>query len=377
VSINIQNIVRAEKLSRVLKQNARSVVSSTIVGFLLVLVQARQANIPLNHIYLWSAILVLISMARLVIGYYFLQRPVADANAQQVYMRLNVLRMAIIVTSICWGANVYLTGYMQSMEMLFFCSFIILGLTSSAAVSYAIDTICATAYLFFAVLPLLIYQLNLNTPVTLVMGLACFVYVVFMYYNIDTLNQHLTENIVMRIDAQEKDAHIRQMAFQDALTGLPNRRLLQDRLIHAISMSERNQTSCAIMFLDLNGFKLINDTLGHDTGDLLLQQVAKRLTNAVRESDTVARLGGDEFVVMLENLPGDNQSISAQLDKMVEKILDDFSHPYLLKGRSHNVLPSIGVSIFGQHGRTPEDLLKHADVAMYKAKRAGRNAARM
>ncbi|MDC8756984.1 EAL and GGDEF domain-containing protein [Janthinobacterium fluminis] len=185
---------------------------------------------------------------------------------------------------------------------------------------------------------------------------------------------------IMSIDTditQRKQAEqeIKYLAFYDALTGLPNRRLMLDRLQHAMAVSGRGQHAGALLFIDLDNFKTLNDTLGHDQGDLLLQQVAFRLQSAVYESDTVARLGGDEFVVMVENLSRNPQAAAAQTTTIGERILLAINQPFILKGCEHYSSCSIGATLFEHEGNVGE-LLKRADLAMYQAKAAGRNALR-
>ena len=169
---------------------------------------------------------------------------------------------------------------------------------------------------------------------------------------------------------------IERLAFFDPLTQLPNRRLLMDRLQHALASSARSGRLGALMFMDLDYFKTINDTLGHDVGDLLLLQVANRLRGCVREADTVARLGGDEFVVMLEELEMPAPNAAAQTELIGEKILTALNRPYLLDQHSLVSTPSIGVTLFNGHAHSLDDLLKQADIAMYQAKTSGRNAIR-
>lgn len=171
-------------------------------------------------------------------------------------------------------------------------------------------------------------------------------------------------------------AEIENLAFYDHLTGLPNRRLLLDRLNHALLYSARHDKDGAVLFLDLDHFKTINDTLGHDVGDVLLQQVATRLTSCVRESDTIARLGGDEFVVMIEGLNEQGDEAATQTEDIGEKILTALNIPYQLAGQEHQIGCSIGVALFSNHKQSLDDLLKHADIAMYQAKKSGRNALR-
>jgi diguanylate cyclase (GGDEF)-like protein len=180
--------------------------------------------------------------------------------------------------------------------------------------------------------------------------------------------------IVQDITDQKQAAdEIKQLAFYDPLTNLPNRRLLFDRLDQALIMSVRTGRRGALLFLDLDHFKKLNDTLGHDVGDLLLKQVAARLLLCVRESDTVARLGGDEFIVMLEDLSSIPAEAATQVDAIGNQIIMALNQPYNLNGREYRSTASIGVAMFGDHGKSHMELLKHADIAMYQAKKAGRN----
>lgn len=169
---------------------------------------------------------------------------------------------------------------------------------------------------------------------------------------------------------------IERLAFYDPLTGLPNRRLLLDRLNLALASSHRSGRLGALLFIDMDNFKTLNDTLGHDMGDLLLQQVAERLTSSVREDDTVARLGGDEFVVMLEDLSNQVVEAATQTEIIGEKILAVLNQPYQLAAHQYHSTPSIGAALFDGHEQATDELLKQADIAMYQAKTSGRNALR-
>ncbi|MDP2785065.1 MAG: EAL domain-containing protein [Sulfurimicrobium sp.] len=169
---------------------------------------------------------------------------------------------------------------------------------------------------------------------------------------------------------------IQQLAFYDSLTRLPNRRLLIDRLQQALVSSSRSGLIGALLFIDLDNFKTLNDTLGHDIGDLLLRKVAERLTECVREGDTVSRLGGDEFVVMLEDLGVSPEEAATLAEAVGEKILATLNQVYQLAGHEHRSTPSIGVTLFADQRETVDELLKRADLAMYQAKAAGRNTLR-
>ena len=180
-------------------------------------------------------------------------------------------------------------------------------------------------------------------------------------------------DITTRKAAEEE---IQRLAFFDPLTGLPNRRLLMDRLDQAMTACARHQRLGALLFIDLDNFKTLNDTHGHDMGDLLLRQVAQRLLGSVREGDTVARLGGDEFVVMLEDLSRDAVEAATQAETVGRKILAALDELYEVRALNVHSTPSLGATLFGAEVENLEEPIKRADLAMYQAKNAGRNTIR-
>jgi diguanylate cyclase (GGDEF)-like protein/PAS domain S-box-containing protein len=180
-------------------------------------------------------------------------------------------------------------------------------------------------------------------------------------------------DITERKEAENKIEHL---AFYDLLTDLPNRQLLLDRLHQAMMGNSRSHHMGALLFIDLDNFKILNDTCGHDIGDKLLVEVAQRLTICVREGDTISRLGGDEFVVMLEDLNGNPSEAAAQAKAVGEKIIAVLNRPYAIANREHHSTPSIGATLFSGTGNSVDELLKQADIAMYQAKTAGRNTLR-
>ena len=175
-------------------------------------------------------------------------------------------------------------------------------------------------------------------------------------------------------DLRRANEEIEHLAFYDPLTGLPNRRLLLDRLGQALVLSQRSGKVGALLFLDLDHFKDLNDTLGHEVGDELLQAVAQRLLANVRVADTVARLGGDEFVVMLSDLSTSTQEAAALAQRIGEKILRGLSEPYVLRGHTHQGAASIGATLFGASAQSAIELLRQADIAMYQVKARRGNA---
>ena len=169
-------------------------------------------------------------------------------------------------------------------------------------------------------------------------------------------------------ERKEQEERLTRMAYHDALTRLPNRILLLDRLHQAIAQAARDGYRLALLYLDLDGFKEVNDTLGHDAGDQLLQEAAGRLLGCVRESDTVARLGGDEFALLLPEAGADGD-----VARVADKVLDAVRRPHTLKGREARVSGSIGIALYPDHGIDPDELLKRADDAMYRAKNTGKD----
>lgn len=188
-------------------------------------------------------------------------------------------------------------------------------------------------------------------------------------------NNSLVGAVMTFIDITERktmEAELQRMAHYDILTGLPNRALFSDRVQQALAEAKRDRTCLAIMFIDLDKFKPVNDTYGHAVGDLLLKDVATRIKMSVRESDTVARIGGDEFVVLLKNIKDGQDALV-----VAEKIRTTLNMPFILTTLSLGISSSIGISVFPEHGSDEVVLCKNGDTAMYQAKQSGRNAVRL
>jgi len=177
-------------------------------------------------------------------------------------------------------------------------------------------------------------------------------------------------------ERKRAENEIHHLAFYDSLSQLPNRRMLLDRLRQAVATGARNKTGGALLFIDLDNFKTLNDTKGHGIGDLLLIEVSKRLQACVREGDTVARFGGDEFVLLLEGLSEDRAQAAVQARGVGEKVLETLTHPYQLEGNDFHSSSSMGVTLFFDYKEKLDELLKQADTAMYEAKKSGRNTLR-
>ena len=178
--------------------------------------------------------------------------------------------------------------------------------------------------------------------------------------------------LLLEITERKKlEEKLRKRAEFDALTALPNRVVFRDRLSQAIRMSERSKRLGAVLFIDLDRFKWVNDALGHKAGDELLIQVAQRLSSCVRKSDTVARFGGDEFIILLPDIQPESLS-----EHVAQKVLEQLAMPFRLSGRDVKISGSVGVTVFPPDNLDPDVLVKNADSAMYRAKKSGRNAYR-
>jgi diguanylate cyclase (GGDEF)-like protein len=177
-------------------------------------------------------------------------------------------------------------------------------------------------------------------------------------------------------ERKEAERHIYQLAYFDYLTGLPNRRFLMEELHKLLARSVRSGEIGAVLFIDLDNFKMLNDTLGHDVGDMLLRQAAFRLRHAVREGDYVARLGGDEFVIVLDDLGPELSAAAAEADVVAHKVLAVCAENYALPSRPYRSTASVGIAMFDRHTESVDVLLRQADLAMYQAKAVGRNALR-
>lgn len=185
---------------------------------------------------------------------------------------------------------------------------------------------------------------------------------------IDFKGHSARELIARDITVQKSEIeHVKRLAFRDELTGLPNRRAIMEHLTQLLRTSEKNELNFGAMFIDLDGFKQVNDSLGHDGGDILLKQVSEYFKKCVAEKGIVARVGGDEFLVILNQISHDEHI------KVAEKMIESLSSPIIIFGKKARVTPSIGIALYPQHGSEATELIKNADMAMYQVKQRGKN----
>ena len=240
-------------------------------------------------------------------------------------------------------------------------------------VTHMIDNIVEWTVLqlfFFSVLGLLIGLALFKYPAKIIKVAEQEInnYITHLDQNLQEVTTQKNEITCLYKEIASSEEKVRHLAYHDHLTGLPNRLLLSQQLNHAILLSSRMGKMLAIMFLDLNDFKIVNDTMGHDKGDQLLIEVSKRLVNTLRKCDTVARIGGDEFIILIEDVEDVNN-----MNMVSEKILKSFNEPYILNNQDYFITTSIGIAIYPTDGDNAEEIIKNADIAMYKAKAKGKN----
>ena len=361
--------IKSAQLQQLLDANGRSLVSSTLLAALVAYFQRYLVALP--TVSTWLILIVLVNIGRLFMAWSYKRHQVSDNFL--ITKRLRQFRIGLFVSAFLWGSSSIILSPSNELQHQMLLIFVLTGMTAGAVISYSVDKVSAIIFMLLTLVPMLVRLFLVGDSVAMAMSVSGFLYVIFMIASIGNINRNLIESITLRFEAVERENEIKQLAFYDSLTNLPNRRLLFDRLEHALIMSARTGRRGALLFLDLDYFKNLNDNHGHFMGDLLLQQVAERLLSCVRESDTVARLGGDEFVVMLEDLSEDRIEAMQQVEVLGEKIVIALNSPYHLNALQHHCSTSIGIAMFGEHGNSNEVLLKNADEAMYQAKKAGRN----
>lgn len=364
-----QQNVEKEQLAQLLASD----LSSRVSNFILALIFAYVISDVLAKeiVIIWLFSLFFINTMRFLITRHFIKNP--SELAEVIHNRLNVYRLLIYLNAIAWGACSLMLYDQGHFEYQLFLAFMLTGLSAGAAFVFSIDIISALAYLLFAIVPLLLSFILSNNEMLNIMTLAGALYVVFMFNALLGFNVRIIEVISLRIKAQKNSEEIKQLAFFDVLTGLPNRRLLLERLERTLTSNVRTEKFSALFFIDLDKFKYLNDTLGHDYGDELLVQVSSRLKECIRSSDTVSRFGGDEFVIILENLNNNYDDALRESNNVASIILDHLNRPYHLKGSEYFSTPSIGITILDNEEKSLSVLLKQADIAMYHAKSQGRN----
>jgi diguanylate cyclase (GGDEF)-like protein/PAS domain S-box-containing protein len=489
-----KSAIQSAQLKHLYSTSNAALIASTALAVILVYVQ-RDVTAK-SILFYWLVAVIVVAIVRATLIHKDKQANTDDNSTNQAH--LTRFRLGVLIAGLVWGSAGILIFPNNDPQHQLFLIFMLAGLSAGSVISYSSDLVSSVVYSISVITPLLIRLMLLDNSFSLAMGISVMLYLVVMIVNSRHNYLSLYENIVLRLDAIEREQAVRvrnewhqailagtmdgfwlvdiegrllevndtycqmsgyssqellsmhisdleaveslqetakhiqkiketgedcfeskhrrkdgsifdveisaqyrlieggqfvvflqditerkqaakeieSLAYYDPLTHLPNRRMLIDHIKRAMALRMRTGSDGAILFLDLDHFKTLNDTLGHAIGDMLLQQVAERLTTCLRENDTVARLGrlgGDEFVVMLEDLSNHPQEAASQAEIVGEKIHTSLNRPYQLATHEYKGTVSIGIALFSDHDSSKDDLLKHADIAMYQAKKDGRN----
>jgi len=317
----------------------------------------------------WLCAVGTVSVFRFLAYRRFQASPAEEQGREHWHILSN---LGVLLSGAAWGSTSLFLFPEQSMVHQVFLAFLLAGMSAGAVSTLSAVYGLAVAYLTMCLLPLLVRLLIAQQPLGEVMAIMTALFAVMMLISSRRLSQTILESLQIRQENRHAEETIRHQALYDELTGLPNRRLLLDRLGQEISRSDRHGHMGAVLFLDLDHFKTINDSLGHRIGDNLLQAVASRLQTRAREEDTVARLGGDEFIVLLSEIADDAGVAASNTQKIADELIELFRAPFSIGGHELHLSASIGMALFPMGQASPEELLQQADVAMYSAKENGR-----
>ncbi|HKK22561.1 MAG TPA: diguanylate cyclase, partial [Pseudohaliea sp.] len=281
-----------------------------------------------------------------------------------------------LLSGLTWGAAGYLLFTTDNIYNQSLLAFVIAGMCAGSVVSLAAFVEAGIPFLALSILPFAFRLFTEGSVEAAQLGAMALLYLVLMATFARRVNETVVRGFEMTHLRQRAEATVERQALYDDLTGLPNRRLLLDRLRRERARVLRHNNHAALLFLDLDHFKRINDSLGHSAGDAVLVEVAERLLRQLREADTAARLGGDEFIILLTDLEGTLEQVIQHTHRTAERIRDTVAAPIDSGGTQLHLSTSIGVSLLPSDSDNTEDLLRHADTAMYKAKDQGRNAVR-
>ena len=343
-------------------------ITSMVVGA-LVYYTLRQDQ-TLTQLGFWFVLLLLAAMGRLVAGIWY------RAGERDIALFSVLWYVVTLYSAMAWASAPFLI-WPESAAHQSFLALVLAGMSGGTIGTLAAMPMAVPLYVTTCMTPLLWRLSSHHTETSNAMLMLGMVYVIWVTVAGIRTHRTVKEGVVSSNERQKAERTIEHQALYDDLTDLPNRRLFLDRLQQALSGAKRNAEYGALMFIDLDNFKRINDSLGHQAGDELLNWVATRLQLRLRDSDTVARLGGDEFAAVVPSLGGSLDKSLIQAEKLADSLRQAISTPIVAGGYEMQVTASIGIVSFPRGEEDALELLKHADSAMYAAKRAGRNCSRI
>ena len=290
------------------------------------------------------------------------------------------VHLALVISAasgLTWGAVAIWLFPENDFVHQVFTAFVIAGMCAGAVTTLSPMLSSAFVFILFAMLPVIVRFFHAGTDINYAMAAMATLFAAMVLSTSRKLNYTIRESLLLRHERVLAEEKIHYQAHYDSLTRLPNRRLLIGRLKQEIARSVRHEHIGAVLFLDLDHFKTINDSLGHAVGDSLLQQVALRISQRMRDEDTAARLGGDEFIILLSEVGDEPDEAMDNVMNLAESILHLFDMPFYVDGHELHVTVSIGIALFPLIESSTDQLLQKSDVAMYEAKQAGRNTIRI
>lgn len=345
--------------------------------FVAVLIVAAMVWTPATShlVAIWVATTLLVAAYRLQTLRRFRRMSVEERIARAERLHWNYIFGAAL-GGVSWGLLAILLWDSSSFQLGVLIVIAIAGLCSGSIVTLAAFSEASIVFISMAMGLLGLRFVLEGGSESYAMAVLTVVYMVLVGSYAVRASKTLVEGLEMKLLRSRAEDTIRRQALYDELTGLPNRRLLQDRLTQSVARAKRHQQRAALLFLDLDHFKRVNDSLGHSVGDELLVEIARRMRALLREEDTAARLGGDEFVALLADLESNDDSLVAVAQRRAEELRTAIELPANIRGNEIHVTVSIGISILDANTGKVDDLLKHADTAMYRAKEDGRNMVR-
>ena len=357
--------LNAEIVGMLYANNRRSLMAAVVTMIALLLTQ--HAFIDRTILVIWTTVFLLAYGGRAYVTHLYYQDSQPELHSRQW---LQWFRASAAFCGFAWGLAGALLFPVSAPANQAFLIFALAGVSGAGIIIYSVDSLTTNLFTGGIMLFIIPRFLTQGTSVSIALAVLFIVYVAYVSVTGHGLARSLRENIRLRITAHLDNQQVHQLAYYDFLTKLPNRRLLTDRLQQVFARCARHQGHGAVLSLDLDNFKGLNDSKGHQAGDELLQQVAERLLQCLRKNDTIARTGGDEFIAVLDELGSDKAEAAQAAQIAAGKMMAVFDEPFQLNNTRYRTSTSIGICLFHGDDDTEAEVLRRADIAMYEAKKS-------
>ena len=357
--------LNAEIVGMLYANNRRSLMAAVVTMIALLLTQ--HAFIDRTILVIWTTVFLLAYGGRAYVTRLYYQDTQPELHSRQW---LQWFRASAAFCGFAWGLAGALLFPVSAPANQAFLIFALAGVSGAGIITYSVDSLTTNLFTGGIMLFIIPRFLTQGTSVSIALAVLFIVYVAYVSVTGHGLARSLRENIRLRITAHLDNQQVHQLAYYDFLTKLPNRRLLTDRLQQVFARCARHQGHGAVLSLDLDNFKGLNDSKGHQAGDELLQQVAERLLQCLRKNDTIARTGGDEFIAVLDELGSDKAEAAQAAQIAAGKMMAVFDEPFQLNNTRYRTSTSIGICLFHGDDDTEAEVLRRADIAMYEAKKS-------